>query len=86
EGGVYHRDISLSNLRFYLTSCGRVIGVLNDHDLSSIQNDCPRGNERIGTIPFMPIDLLTPSALESKVEHVYRYDAESFVWVFVWVC
>ncbi|KAG2035738.1 hypothetical protein BDR03DRAFT_506630 [Suillus americanus] len=87
EGGNYHRGISPSNLRFYRTSCGRVIGVLNDYDLSFSQNDCPRGNERIlGTVPFMPTDLLTPSALESKVEHVYRYDVESFAWVFVWVC
>ncbi|KAG1784623.1 uncharacterized protein HD556DRAFT_1251073 [Suillus plorans] len=86
EGGVYHRDISPSNLMYYRLLCGRVIGVLNDYDLSSIQDDCARGNERTGTVPFMAIELLTVSAIDGAVEHVYRHDAESFIWVFVWVC
>ncbi|KAG1857266.1 hypothetical protein C8R48DRAFT_607377 [Suillus tomentosus] len=86
EGGVYHHDISPSNLMYYRLSCGRVIGVLNDYDLSSIQDDCARGNERTGMIPFMAIDLLRLSAIDDAVEHVYRHDAESFIWVFVWVC
>lgn len=86
KGGVYHRDISPSNLMFYRLPCGHVIGVLNDYDLSSIQDDCARGNERTGTVPFMSIDLLTLSGLDGAVEHMYWHDAESFVWVFVWVC
>ncbi|KAG2108370.1 uncharacterized protein F5147DRAFT_694687 [Suillus discolor] len=86
EGGVYHRDISPSKLMYYRLSCGRVIGVLNDYDLSSIQDDCARGNERTGTVPFMAIKLLTLSAIDGVVKHVYRHDAESFIWVFIWVC
>ncbi|KAG2744858.1 hypothetical protein P692DRAFT_20742868 [Suillus brevipes Sb2] len=86
KGGVYHRDISPSNLMFYRLPCGHVIGVLNDYDLSSIQGDCARGNECTGTVPFMSIDLLTLSGLDGAVEHMYWHDAESFVWVFVWVC
>ncbi|KAG2051275.1 hypothetical protein BDR06DRAFT_1022700 [Suillus hirtellus] len=41
EGGVYHRDISPSNLMYYRLSCGRVIGVLNDYDLSPFKMIVP---------------------------------------------
>jgi hypothetical protein len=58
-----------------------VFGVLSDYDLSSIQ-DTLSGNKLTGTIPFMVIELLT---LEGK-KHIYRHDAESFIWVLTWVC
>ncbi|OAX34638.1 hypothetical protein K503DRAFT_785624 [Rhizopogon vinicolor AM-OR11-026] len=74
-----------SNLMFYETSSGVIIGVLNDYDLSSA-GDTPTGNERTGTLPFMAMELLTKAALEGKVEHLYRHDAESFIWVLTWVC
>ncbi|KAG0693398.1 hypothetical protein DFH29DRAFT_1084235 [Suillus ampliporus] len=83
--GVRHRDVSPSNIMVYKTPDGRFIGVLNDYDLSSTQCT-PRGNERTGTVPFMAISLLTPKAIAGKVEHLYRHDAESLVWVLVWVC
>ncbi|KAG1733221.1 uncharacterized protein EDB91DRAFT_646737 [Suillus paluster] len=69
----------------YKTSDGRWIGVLNDYDLSSTTHDGPSGNERTGTVPFMAIDLLTPAAINGEVEHLYRHDAESFIWVLTWV-
>src|ERR1700710_475849 len=50
--GVRHRDISASNLMYYKTSNGLIIGVLNDYDLSSVR-DTPTGTERTGTVPFM---------------------------------
>jgi len=83
--GVRHRDISASNLMYYKTSNGLIIGVLNDYDLSSVR-DTPTGTERTGTVPFMALDLLTKDALQGKVEHLYRHDAESFIWVLTWVC
>jgi hypothetical protein len=39
-----------------------------------------------GTVPFMAIELLTQEAIEGKVKHMYRHDAESFIWVLTWVC
>ncbi|KAG1741280.1 hypothetical protein EDB19DRAFT_1875935 [Suillus lakei] len=83
--GVYHRDISPSNLMVYKTSDGRYIGVLNDFDLSSTQ-DSPSGRERTGTVPFMALELLTKDAIEGKVKHLYQHDAESLIWVLTWVC
>jgi len=84
--GILHRDISPSNLMVYKNANGEWIGVLNDYDLSSTQQDGPSGNERTGTIPFMAIDLLKEQALKGKVEHLYRHDAESLIWVLAWVC
>jgi len=83
--GVRHRDISASNLMYYKTSNGLIVGVLNDYDLSSVR-DTPTGTERTGTVPFMAMELLTKAALQGKVEHLYRHDAESFIWVLIWVC
>ncbi|KAG1748440.1 uncharacterized protein EDB91DRAFT_1198161 [Suillus paluster] len=86
QHGVRHRDASPSNLKVYKTSDGRYIGVLNDYDLSSTQGT-PTGNfERTGTVPFMAIDLLSPAAIAGQVEHLYRHDAESLVWVLAWIC
>ncbi|KAG2155170.1 uncharacterized protein EDB93DRAFT_1080857, partial [Suillus bovinus] len=60
--GVYHRDISAGNLMWYKKN-GKLLGVSNDHDLSSLANVVgPRGNERTGTVPFMVLDLLTAKA------------------------
>ena len=33
----------------------------------------------------MAIDLLSDGAVAGKVEHCYRHDAESFIWVLTWV-
>ncbi|KAG2034118.1 hypothetical protein BDR03DRAFT_802349, partial [Suillus americanus] len=81
----HHRDVSPSNIMAYWSN-GQWIGVLNDYDLSSIQCDGPSSHERIGTVQFMAIDLPEGDALEGKVTHLYRHDAESLVWVLVWVC
>ncbi|KAG2088563.1 uncharacterized protein F5147DRAFT_620882, partial [Suillus discolor] len=83
--GVYHRDISPGNLMWYRKD-GRLIGVLNDYDLSSLANALgPQGNERTVTVPFMALDLLTKEGQEGKVKHLYRHDLESFMWVFAWI-
>ncbi|KIK35035.1 hypothetical protein CY34DRAFT_96861 [Suillus luteus UH-Slu-Lm8-n1] len=85
EKQVHHRDVSPSNLMVYKTSDGRYIGVLNDFDLSSMR-ETPSGQERTGTVPFMALRLLKKDAIEGKVQHLYQHDAESFLWVFAWVC
>ncbi|KAG1744146.1 uncharacterized protein EDB91DRAFT_1221026 [Suillus paluster] len=87
KGGVHHRDVSPPNMMFYKTDKGVLIGVLNDFDLSSLATrQGPQGNERTGTVPFMALDLLSPEGQRGEVEHLYRHDLESFVWVLVWVC
>ncbi|KAG1852495.1 hypothetical protein F4604DRAFT_1933644 [Suillus subluteus] len=82
---VHHRDVSLSNIMVCWLN-GRWIGVLNDYDLSPIQCDGLSGHERIGTVPFMAIDLLKENAISGKTTHLCRHDAESLVCVLVWVC
>jgi hypothetical protein len=65
---------------------GKLIGVLNDYDLSSLANVLgPQGNERTGTVPFMALELLTAKAQRGEVKHLYRHDLESFMWVFAWI-
>ncbi|KAG2117742.1 hypothetical protein DEU56DRAFT_747923 [Suillus clintonianus] len=83
--GIYHRDVSPNNLMVYRLN-GKWVAVLNDHDLSSISRDRPSDNERAGTVPFIAIELLRPNFLAGQVKHLYHHDAESFVWVLVWVC
>ncbi|KAG2132079.1 hypothetical protein DEU56DRAFT_914275 [Suillus clintonianus] len=78
-------DVNPSNLVVYRTPDDRVIGIFNDFDLSSIQ-DIPSCQERTGTVPFMALDLLMEQVVEGKVKHLYRHDAESFIWVLTWVC
>ena len=38
--------------------------------------------DRTGTIPFMALQLLS----SKNVAHMFRHDAESFIWLFLWVC
>jgi hypothetical protein len=66
----------------YKTSDSRYIGVLIDFDFSL----SPSGQERMGTVLFMAVRLLKKDAIEGKVQHLYQHDAESFLWVFAWVC
>ncbi|KAG2102524.1 uncharacterized protein F5147DRAFT_528067, partial [Suillus discolor] len=85
KGGVLHRDVSPSNLMVYHLR-GQYIGILNDYDLLSFECDGSRGLKRIGTVPFMAVNLLSLAAMAGKVEHVYAHDAESLIWVLTWVC
>ncbi|KAG2341852.1 hypothetical protein BDR05DRAFT_1060717 [Suillus weaverae] len=83
--GVHHRDVSPGNMMWYEID-GKLMGVLNDYDLSSLANDSgPRGNECTGTVPFMALDLLTAEAQRGEVKHLYRHDLESFMWCFAWI-
>ncbi|KAH7918883.1 hypothetical protein BV22DRAFT_1041434 [Leucogyrophana mollusca] len=84
KGGIHHRDISESNLVYYRNAQDVAVGVLNDFDLSST-TEGRQGNERTGTMPFMAIELLDQEGPEGHITRHYRHDAESLVWVLVWV-
>ena len=58
-------------------------GVLNDWDLAKVLSSSATHNtDRTGTIPFMALQLLEGP----RVAHMFRHDAESFIWLFLWVC
>lgn len=61
-----------------------VMGVLNDYDLASTE-EIATGNECTGTVPFMAVALLEDKALQGKIKHTYEDEAESFIWVLVWI-
>ncbi|KAH7891085.1 hypothetical protein F5I97DRAFT_1923646 [Phlebopus sp. FC_14] len=84
NNGVYHRDVSPSDLMYSRDKDGNVVGVLNDFDLAST-SDRATGTERTGTVPFMVLDLLTKPALRGDVTQLYEHDAESFIWVLTWI-
>ena len=60
-----------------------VVGVLNDWGLATIIPSLGTFNtDRTSTIPFMALQLLSGKS----VVHKPRHDAESFIWLFLWVC
>jgi len=86
--GIGHCDISLRNL---MRKPGSTMAVLNDFDLASRFNPgeatpTQPGFERIGTKPFMALELLNEPGRSGPLLRRYRHDLESFVWVLVWVC
>jgi serine/threonine protein kinase len=82
EKGFHHRDISPGNMMYYRDEAG-VVGVLNDWDLAAVIPSSGSPNtDRTGTIPFMALQLLSAH----RVPHMFRHDAESFIWLFLWVC
>ncbi|EIN11740.1 hypothetical protein PUNSTDRAFT_131895 [Punctularia strigosozonata HHB-11173 SS5] len=83
--GIHHRDISIGNMMYYETDKDIVKGVLNDYDLCSVYGCPSRNGERTGTTPFMALDLLTEDAWRGYVEHLYRHDAESVLWVIAYL-
>ena len=84
-GGVEHNDIIVTNLMYDRHNEDR--GILNDYDLAHLSGrERPSGFERMGTMPFMALDLLTEEAWRGKIERRYRHDCESFTWVLLWIC
>src|ERR1700683_2080547 len=60
----------------------KVYAVLNDFDLAvSADVKSTSSKQRMGTKPFMAIDLLQPD----PPVHVYRHDLESMFYVLVWI-
>ncbi|KAG8941179.1 hypothetical protein FRC03_004775 [Tulasnella sp. 419] len=74
---------------YYRLDDGRVMGLLNDSDLSTLimngKEDGLTGLPRTGTILFMALDLLGDDALVGEVDYQYKHDFESFLWVLVWI-
>ncbi|EIM84736.1 uncharacterized protein STEHIDRAFT_158452 [Stereum hirsutum FP-91666 SS1] len=81
--GILHRDLSVSNIMF-LRRSGRIIGALNDWDLSAseVRSSPPTALHRTGTAAFMALNLLKRP--DGSVPHLYCYDLESFAWILVW--
>ena len=60
-----------------------VVGVLNDLGLATVlASPATPNTDCTGTIPYMVLQLLSGE----RVVHMFRHDAESFVWLFLWVC
>ena len=80
--GFHHLDVSPGNLMYY-NHGNSVVGVLNDLDLATdLSLSGIPNTDRTGTIPFMALQLLEGG----PVIHLFRHDAESFIWLFLWVC
>ncbi len=66
---------------------GTIVGVLIDFDLAILHGGPSKNTERIGTMPFMALDILASIIVANTDQlHLYRHDAESFLWVAIWVC
>lgn len=62
--------------------------LLDDFDLACCQDDGgSTGHERVGTLLFMALDLLTASAIRGNAQQkqIYRHGAESLVWCNFWI-
>ena len=65
---------------------GTIVGVLIDFDLAILCGSQSTNTERTGTMIFMALDMLASIAAGTPQLHLYRHDAESFLWVAIWVC
>lgn len=84
KGGIQHRDLSFSNLMLR-TRDGVHFGVINDWDLSIIEDESKELGERTATIPFLAMDLLKDAYWAGEIEVLYRHELESLIWIIVWV-
>jgi len=83
--GIYHGDISLTNLMYGISPKTRdPVGIINDFDLASWVDHPATNNDRTGTIPFLAIDLLD-GGWERCIPRLYRHDMESFSWVLAYI-
>ncbi|KIM29620.1 hypothetical protein M408DRAFT_328837 [Serendipita vermifera MAFF 305830] len=65
---------------------GKIRGVLIDFDLAKLRGDATTSTERIGTQPFMALEMLNSIPMKTPQPHLYRHDVEAFLWVVIWVC
>ena len=76
--GLHHRDISSGNLMYTRDEQGRVVGVLNDFDLSVLASLASEfSTERTGTVLFMATDLL--QFVDKCLPHLYGMSSASCV-------
>ncbi|KAH7918360.1 hypothetical protein BV22DRAFT_1123760 [Leucogyrophana mollusca] len=77
KGGIYHREVSTSNLMYSKVASRRPAGVPTNLDLCTSEiNGGPSGNQRAGTEYSHAAE-----GLAGKIKHLYRYEVESFIWV-----
>ena len=62
---------------------GTIVGVLIDLESAILNGSQSTNTKRTGTMLFMALDIL---ASDIPQVHLYRHDAESFLWVAIWVC
>ncbi len=84
--GIHHRDVSAFNLMYKRREDGTIVGVLIDFDLAILCGSQSTNTERTGTMVFMALEILDSIAADTHRLHLYRHDAESFLWVAIWVC
>ena len=65
---------------------GTIVGVLIDFEPAILSGSQSTNIERTGTMPFMAFDILASIVTDTPQQHLYRHDAESFLWVAIWVC
>ena len=82
KGNILHRDISENNI--IVTNPdenGGFAGMLIDLDLAKVLGSRRSGaRHQTGTMEFMAIEVL------QGIDHTYRHDLESFLYVLVWLC
>lgn len=80
---ILHRDMSVENMMYRLDAENNVVGVLNGFDLAvmlSEQENGPVSKQRIGTRPYMAIELLE-SADGNPPLHLCHDGLESMMYV-----
>ena len=64
----------------------REVGVLNDFDLAKFADQTGTGGQdNMGTVPFMALDLLSQQTFRGETPRLYRHEAESFAWVLIYL-
>ena len=67
----------------YYCEGNSAVGVLNAWDFATVLSSSATPNtDHTGAIPFMALQLLEGEC----VAHMFQHDAESFIWLFLWVC
>ena len=69
---------------YAISPAGEPKGVLNDYDLASWNEQQTENNDRTGTIPFMALEMVG-SGFDDQISRLYRHDAESLIWVLVYI-
>ncbi|CAD6506426.1 BgTH12-07352 [Blumeria graminis f. sp. triticale] len=92
DAKILHRDISVNNILLTgIETSDKLGGVLIDLDLATLLKDGKvQEKDRVvtGTMQFIALDILSNSfaTTGAVVNHTYRHDLESFLYVLIWVC
>ncbi|KAF9487966.1 hypothetical protein BDN71DRAFT_551275 [Pleurotus eryngii] len=82
--GVEHGDPSLYNIMCHPETHR---GVLTDFDLSILQWEARvPGCDRMGTVPFMALELLKDGYWSGDIIRYYHHELEAFIWCLPFMC